>query len=112
MISLTNADAPPAASSAPMIHAIANFRMLLSLAGVAAMVALATGGAQSAATRIVPSVDQGAVTFNAEQMFADAPDGVDPIVTGPVSTAFRQQQAEAGCESAVWPHIPARCYPD
>jgi hypothetical protein len=95
-----------------MIHAAANFRMVLSLAGVVVAVALATGGAQSAATRIAPLGSPGAGVLSAEQLFADAPDGVDPMVTGPVSASFRQQQAEAGCDKAVWPHIPASCYPD
>jgi hypothetical protein len=45
-------------------------------------------------------------------MFADAPDGVDPVVTGPVSASFKQRQQVAGCDSAVWPKIPTVCYPD
>jgi hypothetical protein len=44
--------------------------------------------------------------------FADAPDGVDPFVTGPVSTAFRQRQQVLDCENAAWPNIPAVCFPD
>ena len=44
--------------------------------------------------------------------FADAPYGVDPMVTGPVSTAFRQQQEAANCDQAVWPNVPAVCFPD
>ena len=44
--------------------------------------------------------------------FADAPYGVDPIVTGPVSTAFKQQQDAANCDEAAWPNVPAVCYPD
>ncbi len=35
-----------------------------------------------------------------------------PMVTGPVSTAFKQRQAAANCDSAVWPNIPMVCYPD
>jgi len=78
----------------------------LALAAVAVM--LAAGGARSAAThgdqpRIAPT--------EAEQLFADAPDGVDPMTTGPVSAAFKTRQAEAGCADAVWPNIPAACYP-
>ena len=46
------------------------------------------------------------------RLFPDAPHGVDPVVTGPVSASFRQQQAEAGCDKAVWPKIPAACYPN
>ena len=71
-------------------------------------VTLAAGGARSAATH----GDQPRVAATeAEQLFADAPDGVDPMATGPVSAAFRQRQAEAGCAEAVWPNIPAACYP-
>lgn len=87
-------------------------RLFLPLAGVLVTVALATSGAQSAATRIAPLPGDVAVTPDATAMFADAPDGVDPIVTGPVSVSFRQQQAEAGCDKAVWPKIPAACYPN
>lgn len=46
------------------------------------------------------------------ERFADAPYGVDPIVTGPVSTAFKQQREAANCDTAVWPNVPAACYPD
>ncbi len=46
-----------------------------------------------------------------EERFADAEFGVDPVVTGPVSDSFRQQQAKLGCAKAVWPNIPAACYP-
>ena len=45
-------------------------------------------------------------------LFPDAPDGVDATVTGPVSASFRQRQADAGCDKAVWPNVPAACYPD
>ncbi|MHA6685787.1 hypothetical protein [Mesorhizobium sp. A556] len=95
-----------------MIYTAAKSPLILSLAGVALAVLLATGGAPSAATRVVPFSDQGPALSEAPQMFADAPDGVDPVVTGPVSAAFRLQQADAGCDKAVWPHIPASCYPD
>ncbi len=47
----------------------------------------------------------------AEQLFADAPDGVDPMVTGPVSQDFREKQRTARCAEAVWPEIPLVCYP-
>ncbi|MEO5756499.1 MAG: hypothetical protein ABIQ51_06550 [Mesorhizobium sp.] len=82
------------------------------LAYAALAVLLAAGAAQSAAgfkdTRAVVQPD----TQTAEQAFADAPDGVDPMVTGPVSTAFKQRQVSANCEDAVWPNIPMICYPD
>ncbi|QKV19936.1 hypothetical protein [Oricola thermophila] len=47
----------------------------------------------------------------AELAFSDAPYGVDPIVTGPVSGKFRAERDRAGCEDAVWPDIPVSCYP-
>ncbi|WP_258052176.1 hypothetical protein [Mesorhizobium sp. INR15] len=82
------------------------------LAYAALAVLLAAGAAQSAAgfkeTRAAVQSD----TQTAEQAFADAPDGVDPMVTGPVSTAFKQRQVTANCETAVWPNIPMVCYPD
>jgi hypothetical protein len=36
---------------------------------------------------------------------------VDPIVTGPVSPAYRRLREEAGCETAAWPNIPDVCFP-
>lgn len=47
----------------------------------------------------------------AEEAFPDAPYGVDPMVTGPTSASFKKQQAQAGCDKAVWPDIPLACYP-
>ncbi|WP_245434953.1 hypothetical protein [Mesorhizobium sp. WSM3879] len=74
-------------------------------------VLVAAGAAQSAAAlREADPSPPDAKT--AQQMFADAPDGVDPIVTGPVSAAFKQRQKAANCDTAVWPNIPATCYPD
>ncbi|MDX8516283.1 hypothetical protein RFM70_30895 [Mesorhizobium sp. VK23E] len=74
-------------------------------------VLVAAGAAQSAAAlREAEPISPDAKT--AQQMFADAPDGVDPIVTGPVSAAFKQRQKAADCDSAVWPNVPAVCYPD
>ena len=82
------------------------------IASVAFAVLLAANAAQSAASlreaRPVAQSD----TQTAEQTFADAPDGVDPMVTGPVSAAFKQRQVSANCDSAVWPNIPMVCYPD
>ncbi len=46
-----------------------------------------------------------------QDRFVGAPDGVDPIVTGPVSASFKKRQIALGCDRAVWPHIPAGCYP-
>ena len=53
-----------------------------------------------------------AATTPAAMMFADAPDGVDPMVTGPVSAEFRARQKTAGCATAEWPNVPVACYPD
>lgn len=49
---------------------------------------------------------------SATQHFDDAPYGVDPMVTGPVSAAFKLRQEAARCDEMVWPNIPAACYPD
>lgn len=49
---------------------------------------------------------------DAGERFADAPYGVDPMVTGPVSASFKRQQEIAGCDQAMWPNVPAACYPD
>lgn len=54
----------------------------------------------------------GTVATPAEQRYADAPDGVDAMVTGPVSADFKQRQASAGCAIAKWPNVPLVCYPD
>lgn len=70
---------------------------------------LAGGVAHSAATRVDPPALKAATA--AEAMFPDAPNGVDAMVTGPVSASLRQRQADAGCDKAVWPDIPAACYP-
>ena len=77
--------------------------------GAAALV-MAAGAAHSAATRAqAPRV---AAATQAEALYPDAPDGVDPVVTGPVSVSFKQRQADAGCDKAVWPNVPTACYPD
>lgn len=77
----------------------------MAVAAMALM--LAVGGARSAA----PRAEAVQPVTPAEQLFPDAPDGVDPMTTGPVSASFRKQQAEADCTDAVWPDIPAACYP-
>jgi len=46
------------------------------------------------------------------ERFPAAPDGVDPIVTGPVSASFKQERVELDCDGAIWPRIPLGCYPD
>lgn len=51
-------------------------------------------------------------TPSVEDRFAGAPDGVDPVVTGPVSAQFKQTRNFLGCDKAEWPNVPAGCYPD
>jgi hypothetical protein len=82
------------------------------IASAAFAVLLAANAAQSAATQREARAVAQSDAQTAEQAFADAPDGVDPTVTGPVSTAFKQRQVSANCDSAVWPNIPMVCYPD
>lgn len=48
---------------------------------------------------------------DAEMLYPDAPLGVDPFVSGPVSEAFRERQINARCDEAEWPNVPAICYP-
>ena len=48
----------------------------------------------------------------AELAYADAPHGVDPMVTGPVSASFKKQQEIEGCDQAKWPDIPLACFPE
>ena len=97
-------------SSTDMTDKVIRLRQILAWTALAVL--LAMGAAQSAAALkeanpVLPSEPQ-----TAEQMFADAPDGVDPVVTGPVSAAFKQKRRAAGCDTAIWPKIPTVCYPD
>lgn len=85
-------------------------RISRSVLGTSALaVLLAAGVAHSTGTRQIegPALPQTA----AEEAFSDAPYGVDPVVTGPTSASFKKQQADAGCDKAVWPNIPLECYP-
>lgn len=92
-----------------MKTALAAMPAVLRLVGPAAAVALLV-----AATNAAP-YGGGASTaeepVEAAVLFPDAPDGVDPVVTGPVSTSFRKTQEAFGCDRAKWPNIPAACYP-
>lgn len=109
MISLTKGGTFSSCESfAPM--ALQTFRPFLYL-GLAASVTLASVAAQSAATGTTYTAEAVAQATPAEDLFDDAPYGVDPMVTGPVSAAFKRQQQAAGCDNAVWPNIPAACYP-
>ncbi|OBQ63559.1 hypothetical protein EB233_05875 [Mesorhizobium erdmanii] len=110
MISLTKAGTFSGPGSSTIMTDKLN-RFWPLIASVAFAMLLAANAAQSAATlkETRPALPSNAP---AEQIFADAPDGVDPVVTGPVSAAFKQRQAAANCDSAVWPNIPMVCYPD
>jgi len=50
-------------------------------------------------------------THSSERDGLDEMAWVDPIVTGPVSPAYRRLRERAGCDAAVWPNIPDVCYP-
>jgi hypothetical protein len=97
-------------SSNVMTDPVTRLRQIQAWAALA--VVLAVGAAQSAAAALKEARPAPPSHQTAEQLFADAPDGVDPMVTGPVSAAFKQRQKTANCDSAVWPKIPAVCYPD
>jgi hypothetical protein len=91
-----------------MMHAKTRLRTASSFGAIALALMLA-GGAQAVTRPAVPDAQSGVAA--AEGLFPDAPYGVDPMVTGPVSASFKTQQAEAGCAKAEWPDIPAACYP-
>jgi hypothetical protein len=59
-----------------------------------------------------PVAGRAAAPSDDDRSFDDAPYGVDPIVTGPVSAAFKRRQETLHCAERVWPDIPAACYPD
>ncbi|MET3793284.1 hypothetical protein [Aquamicrobium terrae] len=83
----------------------------LGLATLCMAAVLAGGVAHSMATAKETGADKMLSVTAAQQLFSDAPDGVDPMVTGPVSAAFEKRQREAGCAEAVWPNVPLSCYP-
>ncbi|MEW9805905.1 hypothetical protein ABUE31_07920 [Mesorhizobium sp. ZMM04-5] len=81
-----------------------------TIATSAVAVLLAAGVAHSTGTR---QVDRPvALLTDAQEAYPDAPYGVDPMVTGPTSTAFGKRQDAAGCAQAKWPDVPLACYPD
>lgn len=86
------------------------FRATASTAALAVL--LAAGVAHSTGTRHIEAPAGLAEQTAAEEAFSDADYGVDPVVTGPTSASFRKQQAEAGCDEAIWPEIPLACYPN
>lgn len=86
-------------------------RIVRTVSGAsAAGLLLAAGVAHSTGTRQLEGPVMKAPTA-AEEVFPDAPYGVDPVVTGPTSASFKSKQAENGCDKAVWPNIPVACYP-
>ena len=88
---------------------------LTALAAATTVVTLALGlNAVGALGSAEDRQGEGASTGQtvAELMFPDAPYGVDPMPTGPVSAKLRQRRAVLECDGAVWPDIPAACYPN
>ncbi|MDQ2632540.1 MAG: hypothetical protein M3Y78_02260 [Pseudomonadota bacterium] len=75
-------------------------------------VLLAAGVAHSTGTRYIEAPANLTERTPAQEVFPDAPYGVDPMVTGPTSVSFKKEQAEAGCDKAAWPDIPLACYPN
>lgn len=86
-------------------------RLMLALCAVLVGAGLAAAVAQPAPTGSMGLTVPSAEPTEAEEMFADAPYGVDPMPTGPVSAAFKQNQRTLDCANATWPDIPAACYP-
>jgi hypothetical protein len=78
---------------------------------MAAAILLAAGVAGWTASRPLDEPKALLTASAAQELFADAPDGVDPMVTGPVPASFKQRQKDAGCDKAVWPNTPIACYP-
>lgn len=88
-------------------------RILRATVGTAALATLlAVGVAHSTGTRHIEAPAGLSERTPAEEAFSDAPYGVDPMVTGPTSASFKQEQAEGGCDEAAWPDIPLACYPN
>ncbi len=96
--------------SVPMIDFRAVASVLLRVALPAAL--LAALAIASGATPLAGTGPEEALPVERSSLFADAPYGVDPVVTGPVSAQFRQTREVFGCDRAVWPNIPAACYPE
>jgi hypothetical protein len=83
------------------------------LLGLSCAVIPASGAAPTAKPDAhIALQDDAANADRLAERFDDAPYGVDPIVTGPVSTAFKQRQEAARCAEAAWPNVPQACFPD
>jgi hypothetical protein len=96
---------------AGIAFASAAFLWALAFTAVDARTPVA-GDARVVAMLTDRQVDDTAGATAAEAMFPGAPDGVDPVVTGPVSAELRERQQALGCADAEWPNIPVACYPD
>ncbi|KQZ91452.1 hypothetical protein ASD64_19605 [Mesorhizobium sp. Root157] len=83
----------------------------ISFGALALAAVFAAGAAHSMVGNAGGISDTVLSTTQAQRLFADAPDGVDPTVTGPVSASFKKKQQDTGCAAAIWPDIPAACYP-
>ena len=81
----------------------------------AALIALAlTGGlvdARQAQQEERPAISTDGSGSDYERENDPALAWVDPVITGPVSTEYKRQRDAAGCDVAVWPHIPSICFP-
>lgn len=98
--------------SVPMnsYRALASALLRVALPGaLVAMLAMASGATPLAG---IGSAPENPLPVDAASLFPDAPYGVDPVVTGPVSAEFRQTREVFGCDRAVWPNVPAACYPE
>ena len=88
------------------------FRRILCAAAPLAFATGAHAGPERDAVDVAPMTIAYSKGDTAEERYDDAPFGVDPIVTGPVSKEFRERRLAAGCDSARWPNIPIACYPE
>jgi hypothetical protein len=91
---------------------LASAAFLWALAFTAVDARTPTSGEASAIAMLADNHTQTATRTSAERQFPGAPDGVDPVVTGPVSAQLRERQKAFDCDKAVWPNIPLACYPD
>ena len=95
--------------------AITKSKIQGAVVAAAIVAAGAVGAAWAGYSKGPRLMDQRTVWLDAtaaEQAFPDAPAGVDPTVTGPISASFKKRQTESGCAEAAWPNIPLDCYPD
>ncbi len=91
-------------------RAIASALLRVALPGaLLAVLAIASDATPLAGVSTAP---QPPLPVDAASLFPDAPYGVDPVVTGPVSAGFRQTREIFGCDRAAWPNVPAACYPE